>query len=405
MLCDPNQDWRSVTRLAGHSASPTSLVVTTDDQAPSVIETSIGGAKRARIGYELDDVALVPTRRTRDAGLVDVSWSLDAYRFELPILGAPLDAAMSPATAGMLGDLGGLGVLSLEGLWTRYEDATEVLVEIAGLEPGPTTSGRLQELYDEPVKEELIGRRVEQLKEHGLAAASLTPQKVERFHHAALEAGLDLLVVQGVAVSAQHVGQPGADPLDLRSFTARYDIPVIVGGVASAKSALHLMRTGAVGVLVGMTASSVSTTEAALGIHVPLATAIAEVAAARSRYHEESGRYVHVIAAGGIGSGGELAKAIACGADAVMLGRALAAAEEAPGRGAYWGLSAAHHTLPRGRHDRLETLGSMEVILQGPAHRDDGRVNLVGGLRRAMGVTGYETLSQFRQAELTLRRA
>jgi IMP dehydrogenase len=370
-----------------------------------VIETSIGGAKRARIGYELEDVSLVPARRTRDAGLVDVSWSLDAYRFELPILGAPLDAAMSPATVGALGRLGGLGVLSLEGLWTRYEDPIEVLAEIAELAPGPTTTVRLQEFYDEPVKEELIGRRVEQLKEHGLAAGSLTPQKVERFHHAALEAGLDLLVVHGVAVSAQHVGQPGADPLDLRSFTARYDIPVVVGGVASAKSALHLMRTGAVGVLVGMGASSVSTTEAALGIHVPLATAIADVAAARSRYLEESGRYVHVIAAGGVGSGGELAKAIACGADAVMLGRALAAAEEAPGQGAYWGLSAAHHTLPRGRYDRVETLGPLEVILRGPAHREDGRVNLVGGLRRAMGVTGYETLGQFRQAELTVRRA
>jgi IMP dehydrogenase len=379
-------------------------LVPVDDQAASVIETTIGGAKRARIGYELDDVALVPTRRTRDAGLVDVSWSLDAYRFELPILGAPLDAAMSPATAGRLGELGGLGVLSLEGLWTRYEDPADVLAEISGLEPGPATTVRLQELYDEPVKEELIGRRVEELKAHGLAAASLTPQKVERYHHAALEAGLDLLVVHGVAVSAQHVGQPGADPLDLRSFTARYDIPVVVGGVASAKSALHLMRTGAIGVLVGMGASSVSTTEAALGIHVPLATAIAEVAAARSRYLEESGRYVHVIAAGGIGTGGDLAKAIACGADAVMLGRALAAAEEAPGQGAYWGLSAAHHTLPRGRYDRVETLGSMEVILQGPAHRDDGRVNLVGGLRRAMGVTGYETLGRFRQAELTVSR-
>jgi IMP dehydrogenase len=369
-----------------------------------VIETTIGGAKRASIGYELEDVALVPARRTRDASLVDVSWALDAYRFDVPVLGAPLDAAMSPTTAGLLNGLGGLGVLSLEGLWTRYEDPADVLAEIAGLEPGPATTVRLQELYDEPVKEELIGRRVQELKAHGLAAGSLTPQKVGRYHHAALEAGLDLLVVHGVAVSAQHVGQPDTEPLDLRAFTARYDIPVVVGGVGSAKSALHLMRTGAVGVLVGMGASSVSTTEAALGIHVPLATAIAEVAAARSRYLEESGRYVHVIAAGGIGTGGELAKAIACGADAVMLGRALAAADEAPGRGAYWGLSAAHHTLPRGRYDRVETLGTMQVILEGPAHRDDGRVNLVGGLRRAMGVTGYETLGRFREAQLSVRR-
>jgi IMP dehydrogenase len=368
-----------------------------------VIETPIGGARRARLGYEIDDIALVPTRRTRDPALVDVSWTLDAYRFDLPILGAPLDAAMSPSTVALLGALGGLGVLNLEGLWTRYEDPEEVLAEIASLSPGPATTVRLQQLYDVPVKEELIGRRVEEVKARGLAAGSLTPQKVERFHHAALEAGLDLLVVHGVAVSAQHVGQPDAEPLDLRSFTARYDIPVVVGGVASAKSAMHLMRTGAVGVLVGMGASSVSTTEAALGIHVPLATAIAEVAAVRARYLEESGRYVQVIAAGGVGTGGDLTKAIACGADAVMLGRALAAADEAPGQGAYWGLAAAHHTLPRGRYDRVERLGPMSVVLQGPAHRDDGRVNLVGGLRRAMGVTGYESLARLHDAELSVR--
>jgi IMP dehydrogenase len=243
-----------------------------------VLETTIGGSRRARVGYELDDVALVPSRRTRAPELVDVSWKLDAYPFDLPVLGAPLDAVTSPATAGLLAELGSLGVLSLEGLWTRYEDCEDVLGEIAGLEPGPTATERLQALYAEPVKEELIGRRVEELKAGGLAAGSLTPGKVERYHHAALEAGLDLLVVHGVVVTAQHVGLEGDEPLDLRSFTARYDIPVVVGGVGSARSALHLMRTGAVGVLVGPGASTVSTTEEALGVHVPLATAIAEVA-------------------------------------------------------------------------------------------------------------------------------
>lgn len=367
-------------------------------------ETIIGGARRASVGYSLDDIALVPSRRTRDASLVDVSWRFDAYDFQIPVLGAPLDAVTSPTTAGLLTRLGGLGVLGLEGLWTRYEDPEDVLVEISELQPGPGTTQRLQELYAAPVKEELIGRRVEQLKaEHGFAAGSLTPQKVERWHRAALEAGLDLLVVHGVAVTAQHVGPDDAEPLDLRSFTERYDIPVVVGGVSSAKTAIHLMRTGAVGVLVGGDASSVSTTHKALGIEVPMATAITEVAAARSRYLEESGRYVHLIAAGGIRTGGDLAKAIACGADAVMLGRALAAATEAPGRGAYWGLSAAHHELPRGRFGHLEVLGSTEVILTGPAHRDDGQVNLVGGLRRAMGITGYESRPRFHQVELTLR--
>jgi IMP dehydrogenase len=368
-----------------------------------VREINIGGSKPARIGYELADIALAPSRRTRDVSLVDVTWNLDAYRFELPVLGAPLDAVTSPSSAALMSELGGVGVLSLEGLWTRYDDPEDVLAEIAGLEPGSDATVRLQELYSAPVREELIGQRIEQLKATGFAAGSLSPQKVERYHEAALEAGLDLLVVHGVAVTAQHVGREDSDPLDLRSFTARYDIPVVVGGVSSAKSALHLMRTGAVGVLVGLGSSSVSTTEAAIGVHVPLATSIAEVAAARTRYLEESGRYVQVIVSGGVRTGGDLAKAMACGADAAMLGRPLAAADEAPGGGAYWGVSAAHHELPRGRMDRVEQLGPLSVILEGPAHRDDGYVNLVGGLRRAMGVTGYESLSRLREAELTVR--
>jgi IMP dehydrogenase len=368
-----------------------------------VSEILIGGARRARVGYGLDDISLVPNRRTRDDELVDVSWQLDAYHFELPVLGAPLDAVTSPATARILGGLGGAGVLALEGLWTRYDEPEEVLAEIATLVPGPESTARLQRIYREPVREELIGQRVEELRASGFAAGSLSPQKVERYHQAALEAGLDLLVVHGVVVTAQHVGLPGAEPLDLRSFTARYDIPVVVGGVASARSAMHLMRTGAVGVLVGLGASSASTTPQVLGTSVPLATAIAEVAAARSRYLEESGRYVHVIASGGVQTGGDLVKALACGADAVMLGRALAAAEEAPGRGAYWGLSASHHQLPRGRHEQLEVVGPIRAVLHGPSGREDGRLNLIGGLRHAMGVTGYESLRRLHEAELSIR--
>lgn len=368
-----------------------------------VTEIMIGGSRRAMRGYELDDVSLVPSRRTRDEGLVDIRWSLDAYGFDIPVIGAPLDAVTSPESAARLGALGGAGVLSLEGLWTRYEDPETVFEEIAELVPGPEATVRLQELYREPVKENLIGARVEQLRGQGLlAAGSLTPQKVERYHSVALEAGLDLLVVQGVAVTAQHVGQTGSDPLDLRSFTERYDIPVVVGGVWSAKTAIHLMRTGAVGLIVEGGGDRSTTTDAALGIHVPLATAIAEVAAARSRYLEESGREVQVIAAGGLRTAGDIVKAIACGADAVMLGAPLAAATEAPGRGAFWGLAAAHHELPRSRFEQLEVLGSLEVILDGPAHRDDGTVNLLGGLRRAMGITGYETLPRLRDAQLVV---
>lgn len=368
-----------------------------------MLEINIGGARRARAGYDLQDVALLPSRRTRDVGLVDISWRIDAYSFDVPVLGAPLDAVTSPTTAALLRDLGSAGILNLEGLWTRYEQPEEVLEEISGLTPGPDATVRLQQLYDEPVKEELIGRRVEQLRGIGFAAGSLTPQKVERFHHVALEAGLELLVVQGVAVTAQHVGRDGSDPLDLRSFTERYDIPVVVGGVWSAKTAVHLMRTGAVGLIVEGGGDQASRTDAAFGIRAPLATTIAEVSAARTRYLEESGRYVQVIASGGIRTGGDIVKAIACGADGVMLGLPLATAEEAPGRGAYWGLAAAHHLLPRSRFENVETLGSLQEILEGPAHRDDGTVNLLGGLRRAMGITGYETLARLRDAELTVR--
>lgn len=363
-------------------------------------DVTIGGARRARTGYSLDEISLVPRRRTRDRSLIDLSWRLDAYAFDLPLMSAPLDAVTSPASAAAIAARGGLGVLNLEGLWVRYDDPTEVLAEIAALDEGTDATSRLQEFYDAPVREELIGKRVEELKANGFAAGSLTPQKVERYHHVALEAGLDLLVVQGVVVTAQHVAEEGTVPLDLRSFTARYDIPVVVGGVASAKSALHLMRTGAVGVIVGVGAGSASTTQRALGVAVPQATAIADVAAARGRYLEESGRYVQVIATGGIRTGGDVAKAIACGADAVMLGRALAGAHDAPGGGAYWGLAAAHHELPRGEFVRIDAVGSLDEILVGPSRRDDGTENLFGGLRRALSVCGYEDLRSFRGVDL-----
>lgn len=364
----------------------------------------IGGGRTAAAGYELEDVSLVPQRRTRDRHEIDLEWRLDAYEYELPLLGAPLDSVTSPETAGLLADHGAQGVLSLEGLWTRYEEPEEVLDEIARLAPGPDATRRLQQLYAQPVDEELIGRRVEELRANGgLAAGALTPQKVERYHHAALEAGLDLLVVQGVVTTAQTVINPSETPLDLKDFTARYDIPVVVGGVASSRAALHLMRTGAVGVIVGVGVGSASTTRDALGVAVPQATAIAEVAAARTRYLEESGRRVEVIASGGIRTGGAIATAIACGADAVMLGRALAAAEEAPGRGAHWGLSAAHHELPRGAHERVELLGTLDEVLNGPSHRHDGTLNLVGGLRRAMAVCGHDDRAALQRSELSVR--
>jgi IMP dehydrogenase len=391
----PAVDGRTAAR---HYAGPAN-----DGQAGQVAQIDIGGGRTARLAYDLDDLTIVPTKRSRDRDLIDLSWELDAYRLELPFLSAPLDAVTSPQTVAGVSHLGGLGVLNLEGLWTRYEDPVPLLQEISELQPGHAATRRLQEVYDEPVKEDLIGRRVEELRATGYAAGSLTPQKVERFHHAALEAGLDLLVVQGVVVTAQQVGVEGHEPLDLKAFTARYDIPVVVGGVGSAKSALHLMRTGAVGVLVGVGVGTVATTDVTLGIGAPRATAIAEVAEARSRYLVESGRYVQIIASGGLRTGGDIAKAIACGADGVMLGRALAAAEEAPGNGSYWGLSAAHHSLPRGRFERAETVGTLEEILTGPARRADGTMNLFGGLRRAMAASGFEDRRALQRADLAVR--
>ncbi len=362
-------------------------------------EIEIGMGKSGRRAYGLDDIAIVPSRRTRDPEDVDISWQIDAYEFELPVLGAAMDGVISPRTAVELGNLGGLGVLNLEGLWTRYEDPEALLEEISTLDTAVATA-RMQEIYKEPVKEELIGRRVTELRESGItAAASLTPQKVERWHGVALEAGLDILVIQGTVVSAEHVSSSG-EPLNLKEFIARYDIPVVVGGCASYSTALHLMRTGAAGVLVGVGPGNACTSRGVLGIGVPQATAIADAAGARSRHLEETGRYVHVIADGGMRTGGDIAKAIACGADAVMLGSPLARASEAPGRGYHWGMATFHADLPRGARVSVEQIGSLREILLGPAIENDGTRNLAGALRTSMATTGHATIKEFQRAEV-----
>ncbi len=362
-------------------------------------EIEIGIGKTGRRAYGFDDVAIVPSRRTRDPELVDISWQLDAYEFELPLLGAAMDGVMSPRTAVELGRLGGLGVLNLEGLWTRYEDPEPLLEEIAALDSSVATA-RMQEIYKEPVKEELVGRRVAELVEAGVtSAASMTPQKVERFHKVALDAGLEVLVIQGTVVSAEHVSSRG-EPLNLKQFIARYDIPVVVGGCASYSMALHLMRTGAAGILVGVGPGNACTSRGVLGIGVPQATAIADTAGARSRHLEETGRYVHVIADGGMRTGGDVAKAIACGADAVMLGSPLARATEAPGRGYHWGMATFHPELPRGARVAVDQIGSLEEILLGPAVENDGTLNLCGALQTSMATTGHATIKEFQRAEM-----
>jgi IMP dehydrogenase len=363
------------------------------------VEIDIGIGKSGRQAYGFDDIAIVPSRRTRDPDDVDISWQLDAFRFELPMMGSAMDSAISPEIAVQIGQMGGLAVLNLEGLWTRYVDPTAYFEEIAELSDEKATR-RMQEIYLEPVKPELIGQRVAEMKTAGIVtAASLTPQHVEGWAPGALEAGLDILVIQGTVVSAEHVSSR-EEPLNLKEYIANCEVPVIVGGVASYSTALHLMRTGAVGVLVGVGPGAACTTRGVLGVGVPQATAIADAAGARIRYLDETGRYVHVIADGGMRTGGDVSKAIACGADAVMIGSPLASATEAPGKGYHWGMATFHPTLPRGARVKTGDRGTLAEILIGPAHENDGSRNLFGGLRVSMATTGYSDVKEFQKAEV-----
>jgi IMP dehydrogenase len=365
-------------------------------------EIEIGRGKRGRRAFTFDDIAVVPSRRTRDPQDVSTAWQIDAYHFDLPVMAAPMDSVMSPATAIALGKLGGLGVLDLEGLWTRYEDPTALLAEISKLDPA-TSTARMQEIYSEPIKAELITQRLKEIRDSGVTVAgALSPARTQEFYKTVVDAGVDLFVIRGTTVSAEHVSSQ-AEPLNLKRFIYELDVPVIVGGAASYTAALHLMRTGAAGVLVGFGGGAAQTTRTTLGIHAPMATALADVAAARRDYLDESGgRYVHVIADGGIGRSGDLVKAFACGADAVMIGAALARSEEAPGKGFHWGSEAHHPQLPRGERVEVGTKGSLEEILFGPGRQADGTLNLIGALKRAMATTGYSDLKEFQRIEVVV---
>src|SRR5215203_946858 len=368
------------------------------------MEIEIGRGKKARRAYGFDDIAIVPSRRTRDPDDVDVSWTLGPYRFELPLLASAMDGVVSPETAGILGRLGGLAVLNLEGIWTRYEDADAQLERISTLDREEATR-EMQEIYAEPVKPELIAQRIEEIKGHGVvAAASLTPQKVEQWHEIALEAGLDILVIQGTVISAEHVSTQG-HVLNLKEFVREVPVPVVLGGCASYSTGLHLMRTGAAGVLVGVGPGAACTTRGVLGIGVPQATAIADVAAARNQHMLETGDYVRVIADGGMRTGGDVSKAIACGADAVMIGSPLARAYEAPGHGFHWGMATFHPSLPRGARVRTTQNGTMEEIIVGPARENDGTFNLMGALKTSMATCGYQDIAEFNRAELMVAPA
>jgi IMP dehydrogenase len=363
------------------------------------VEIEIGRGKKARRAYGFDDIAIVPSRRTRDAEDVDIAWRLGPHLLELPLLAAAMDGVVSPATAIKLGELGGLGVLNLEGIWTRFDDADEQLERIATF-PKDEATREMQKIYAEPVKPELIEKRVREIKAAGvMAAASLTPQKVREHYQLALDAGLDVLVIQGTVVSAEHVSTV-VEPLNLKEFIASLPVPVIVGGCASYQAALHLMRTGAAGVLVGVGPGAACTTRGVLGVGVPQATAIADAAAARVQHLLETGQYVNVIADGGMRTGGDISKAIACGADAVMVGSPLARAKEAPGHGYHWGMATFHPTLPRGARVKTEQVATLEEIVVGPAKENDGTLNLMGALRTSMATTGYDNIQAFQKAEI-----
>jgi len=371
---------------------------------PETVEIGLG--REARRGFHLDEIALVPTRRTRGSSVVSTTWQIDAHTFDLPFVAAPSDAVVSPSTAIEIERLGGLAVLNGEGLWARYEDPAESFAQIT-TQAGCDTE-RLQRLYAEPVSEELLARRVADLRTSGVrVAVRLSPQHTTALSPSVLKAGADLLVIQGTIISAEHVASEKADTeaLNLKTFIADLDIPVLVGGCTNYQTALHLMRTGAAGVIVGYGAHSGSSTHSMLGIDVPMATAIADAAAARRAYLDETGgRYVHLIAYGDINTGGDIAKAIVCGADAVMLGEPLAAASEAPGGGLYWDPTASHPRVPRSGVVDLGLSGdarpSLEELLIGPTSDPSGERNLFGALRRVMGKCGYSSVKEFQKADL-----
>jgi IMP dehydrogenase len=372
----------------------------------------IGMGRSARQTYTLDDISIVPSRRTRTSSHVSTSWQIDAYKFALPLLTHPTDAISSPTVIKEVGRLGGLGVLNGEGLWARYADPADSLARILERAREDEAEGIidgsvdvLQELYAAPVDTDLLKQVIVDLKAAGhTVAVRVSPQNAAALTPVLVGAGIDMLVIHGTIVSAEHVVR-GGEPLNMKSFIAELDVPVIVGGCSNYMTATHLMRTGAAGVIVGYGAGSTTTTNSVLGIEVPMATAIADASAARRSYLDETGgRYVHVIADGDLQTSADVVKAIACGADAVMLGEQLTAAAEVPGEGFYWVSAAAHPQLPRGH---IAYCGSadvpLETLLLGPASTTLGDTNVFGALRRAMAKTGYSDLKEFQKVELAVR--
>lgn len=376
----------------------------------------IGVGREARRTYSLEDISIVPSRRTRSSSDVDTTWNIDAYSFAIPVMSHPTDALASPEFVIEMGRQGGLAVINAEGLWGRHEDLDAAISRVTEaaqygnpLELVSTAATSvLQELHAAPVDDELLARRITEVRESGATVAvRVSPQRAREFAPKVIEAGAELLIIQGTMISAEHVAS-GGEPLNLKEFIGSLDVPVIAGGVADYTTALHLMRTGAAGVIVG---GGTNTNAIALGIETHMATAIADVAAARRDYLDETGgRYVHIIADGEIETSGDVAKAVACGADAVVLGEVLAPAAEAAGQGFYWPSVAAHPRFPRGFVSEAPTVllaneqrPTLATLLNGPSTEPYGYQNIVGGLRRAMAKCGYTDLKSFQKVGLSVR--
>lgn len=366
-----------------------------------MVDVQIGLGKSGRRAFNLDEVSILPTRRTHNPEEVSLNWEIDAYRLDLPLLSSAMDSVTSPKTAALIGGYGGLGVLNAEGLWTRYEDPEEAYDAITSASPEEVTPC-LQRVYSAPVSLDLIKQRAEEIRRsESLVCMAAKPSSVTELLPCFLAAEIDLLVIQATSVTAEHLSKTG-NPLNLKKVVGELPMPVVAGGCASYESALHLMRAGVAGVLVGVSPGRSSATRSVVGLGAPQATAVANVRAARMRHLEETGVYVQVIADGGMSTSGDIAKVFACGADAVMLGAPLAVAEEAPGRGFHWNMSAGHSVLPRGLRVGLGIRAPLKEILFGPARSADGKTNLFGGLLESMATCGFATLRDFQKAEIVV---
>jgi len=366
------------------------------------VDIQLGRSRTVRRAYGIDEIALVPGGRTVDPAVVDSSWQVGGFKREIPIIASAMDGVVDAAMVAELSRLGALGVLNLEGVQCRYSDPNPVLDRIAavGKEDFVTL---MQELYSQPVQEELIRQRIAEIKQAGgIAAVSATPMAALKFGKAVAEAGADLFFVQATVVSSDHQGPEGQETLDLENLCRTMGLPVIIGNCVTYEVTLQLMRAGAAAVMVGIGPGAACTSRGVLGIGIPQATAVADCAAARNDYEKESGRYVPIVADGGIITGGDICKCLACGADAVMIGSPIARAAEAPGRGFHWGMATPSPVLPRGTRIKVGTTGSLERILRGPANLDDGTQNLLGCIRTSMGTLGARTIKEMQQVEVVV---